>query len=429
MNKTQNPWSWVPSLYFAQGVPYMIVIAVSTTMYKRLGISNSDIAFYTSLLYLPWVIKPFWSPFVDAVFTNRLWIVSTQILMGILIAGMAYTLGASSFFSSSLFIMWIIAFSSATHDIAADGFYMHGLTPHQQSFFVGIRNTAWRIAYLSGQGGIVIFAGYLESKYQINNALAWKQTFYLVALIFTALAIYHQFRLPNVENKKPTYSFAAVRNDLIENITSFFQKKDLFIALLFILLYRLGEAQLVKMVAPFMLDSQELGGLGLTTSQQGLIYGSFGTLFLIIGGIVGGVLAAKYGLKKMIWPMAIAMNLPNLLYVLMAYAQPDSLKTIAFFISIEQLGYGFGFTAFTLYILQFAKGKHQTTHYAIATGIMALGMMLPGMISGWIQEYTNYLSFFVWVAVCTLPGFVIIPFLTIEPQFGKKENNLPIKKT
>lgn len=420
---TRNPWAWVPSLYFAQGVPYMLVIVVSTTMYKRLGISNSDIAFYTSLLYLPWVIKPFWSPFIDAIFTNRWWVIATQFLMAVLMAATAHAIGTSAFFSTSIFFMWMLAFSSATHDIAADGFYMHGLDTHQQSFFVGIRNTAWRIAYLAGQGGIVVFAGYLESKYQNNDALAWQQTFYLVAAVFLAISIYHQIIIPRPEKPKPAYSFKAVMADLSDNMQSFLQKKNLLIALIFILLYRLGEAQLVKMIAPFMLDPIELGGLGMTTTQQGLLYGTIGTVFLIIGGIVGGVLAAKYGLKKMIWYMAFAMNLPNLLYVIMAFTHPESMITIGFYVSLEQLGYGFGFTAFTLYILQFAQGKHQTTHYAIATGFMALGMMLPGMVSGWIQEYTNYLTFFVWVAFCSIPGLLIIPFLHIDPEFGKKKQS------
>lgn len=417
----KNPWTWVPSLYFAEGVPYMLVIVVSTTLYKRLGISNADIAFYTSLLYLPWVIKPLWSPFVDATYTNRWWVVFTQFLMAALVGGTAFALGTSAFFATSIFFMWLLAFSSATHDIAADGFYMHGLSSHQQSFFVGIRNTFWRIAYLTGQGGIVVLAGILETKYGNNNAMAWQHTFFIVAIIYAAIAIYHLGGLPRPEKRRPSFSFREIKTDLAINIQSFLQKKNLLIALIFILIYRLGEAQLVKMIAPFMLDAKDLGGLGLTTTEQGLLYGTIGTVFLIVGGISGGVLAARYGLKKMIWIMAFAMNLPNLLYVLMALTHPESLVTIGIYVSIEQLGYGFGFTAFTLYILQFAQGKHQTTHYAIATGFMALGMMLPGMISGWIQEHTSYLTFFTWVAICSIPGLALIPFLKIDPEFGKKK--------
>ncbi len=418
---TKNPWTWVPSLYFAQGVPYMLVIVVSTTLYKRLGISNADITFYTSLLYLPWVIKPLWSPFIDALYTNRWWVVFTQFMMSGFMAAIALALGTSSFFATSIFFMWLLAFGSATHDIAADGFYMHGLNTHQQSFFVGIRNTFWRVAYLTGQGGIVVLAGYLETRYGDNNALAWQHTFYLVAVVFLIISIYHHRILPKPEKPHPRFSLEEIKTDLTENVRSFMEKKGLGIALLFILIYRLGEAQLVKMIAPFMLDAREVGGLGLSTTEQGLLYGTIGTLFLIIGGVSGGVLAARYGLKKMIWYMAFAMNLPNLLYVLMALTQPESMVTIGLYVSIEQLGYGFGFTAFTLYILQFAQGKHQTTHYALATGFMAMGMMFPGMVSGWIQEQVGYIPFFMWVAICSIPGLALIPFLNIDPDFGKKQ--------
>jgi len=423
MNKKNNvsPWAWVPSLYFAEGLPYAIVITVSTIMYKNLGLSNSDITFYTGWLYLPWVIKPFWSPFVDNIRTKRFWVVITQLLMGALIASVGLTLPAENYVRWSLIFFWLIAFSSATHDIAADGFYMLGLDAHNQSFFVGIRNTFYRIASISAQGGLVYLSGFLiNQNMTVKNA--WTIILIGTGVIYFSIGIYHKFILPKPDSD-PTKSLHGAKESIekyFSTFVSFFKRNNLIVFLLFILLYRLGEAQLTKLAAPFLLDSIESGGLGLSNEQVGWAYGTVGVIGLIIGGILGGFAVAKQGLKFWIWPMVFAINAPDVFYVYMAHFQPTNFLLIQFFIAIEQFGYGFGFTAFTLYLIYFVQGENKTSHYAFATGLMALGMMVPGMLSGKIQEILNYENFFIWVLICTIPGFLIVPFLKIDNDFGKK---------
>lgn len=416
-----SPWSWIPSLYFAQGFPYILVIVVSTVIYKNLGLSNSEITLYTSWFYLPWVIKPFWSPIIDHLKTKRYWVVSTQLIMGVLIAMVGLTLPLQGFVKWSIIMFWLIAFHSATHDIAADGFYMLGLSSHQQSFFVGIRNTAWRIASIAGQGGLVYLSG-LIIKQNNNVQKAWLIILVMAGIVYFLLGIYHKFLLPKPtsDNERKLTSGKETITKYFQTLLSFFRKKNVIIFLLFILFYRLGEAQLTKLAAPFLLDTKEAGGLGLNNEQLGWAYGTIGVIGLVIGGILGGLVVSKQGLKFWIWPMALAMKLPDLAYVAMALYQPENLFLIQSFIAIEQFGYGFGFTAFTLYMIYFVQGEFKTTHYALATGLMALGMMVPGMLSGWIQEILNYEKFFIWVMVCTIPGLILIPFLKIDSQFGKK---------
>jgi PAT family beta-lactamase induction signal transducer AmpG len=421
-NKTSiTPWAWVPSLYFAQGLPYIIVITVSTIIYKNLGLSNTDIAFYTGWLYLPWVIKPFWGPIVDNIRTKRFWIVITQIVMGVLLAMAGLTIPAPNFVKWSLIFFWLIAFSSATHDIAADGFYMLGLKTHQQSFFVGIRNTFWRVAAISGQGGMVYLSGVL-----IKNNMAAKSAWFILlvgaGVIYFIIGVYHKFFMPKPENdviRSLSGGNEAIKK-YFNTFLDFFKRKNIIIFILFILFYRLGEAQLTKLAAPFLLDGIDKGGLGLSNEQVGWAYGTVGMLGMVLGGILGGIAVSKHGLKSWFWPMIIAINLPDLLYVYMAHFQPENFLLIQAFVAIEQFGYGFGFTAFTLYLIYFVQGENKTSHYAFATGIMALGMMVPGMISGWIQEMLNYEKFFIWVCICTIPSFLIVPFLKIDKKFGKK---------
>lgn len=428
ITKKQTPWSWIPTLYFAQGIPYMVVMTVSVIMYKRLDVSNADIALYTSWLYLPWVIKPLWSPFIDLFKTKRWWVVIMQLLVGAGLAGVAFTLPLPNFFQYSLAFLWLMAFSSATHDIAADGLYMLGLDDGQQSYFIGIRSTFYRFSMIAGQGLLVILAGYLETRSE-NTPLAWSLTFLLLAIVFLGFFIYHKFFLP-----RPVTDVPAIQEDgrgvlyeFFQTFGSFFRKDNIIPAVGFILLFRLGEAQLLKLAAPFMLDAREIGGLGLTTSEVGLIYGTIGMLALTIGGIIGGLMASKYGLKFWILPMTFAINLPNLMYVYLSYVMPQSFWLISASVALEQFGYGFGFTAFMLYMIYFSEGKHKTAHFAICTGLMALGMMLPGMISGWIQEMVGYSNFFIWVLICALPGLVIIRFLKIKKSFGikVKEKDIP----
>jgi len=613
----RNPWAWIPSLYFAEGIPYIVVMTVSVIMYKRMGISNTDIALYTSWLYLPWVIKALWSPVVDLLKTKRLWIIVMQLFIGAGLAGVAFSIPVPNFFQFTLAFFWLLAFNSATHDIAADGFYMLGLSEHDQAWFVGIRSTFYRFAMIFGQGILIILAGYIESNsgllpveltihskpsaqitqfispdeisfpesagelkilvyqneieintkavlkskvdsvinfakdwnssngfykagnetsteaaveqeeqswwsryvaqnlesfirkyfapaeiktaktdltgnvglayfklsgepqtgedvvmnfgresgdnsislvegtrfvfskenwekpamaviqldpklksetttYFVGNAgnipLAWMITFFILAGLFILFFVYHKFILPYPPSDLPAVKSESPNlfSEFFKTFMLFFNKKKIGLILAFILIYRLGEAQLVKLATPFLLDAQEVGGLALTTGQVGFVYGTIGILFLTLGGIVGGVLAAKHGLKHWIWWMILAINLPDVVYIYLSYSQTTNFLIINLMVAIEQFGYGFGFTAYMLYLIYISEGDHKTSHYAIATGFMALGMMIPGMFSGWLQEIIGYQHFFVWVIISTIPGFIIIKFLDIDPEFGKK---------
>lgn len=612
--KNRSPWAWIPTLYFAQGLPYVVAMTVAVIMYKRLGISNTDIALYTSWLYLPWVIKPFWSPFVDLIKTKRWWIVTMQLLIGAGLAGVAFLIPMPFFFQATLAVLWLIAFSSATHDIAADGFYMLALDSSQQSFFVGIRSTFYRLAMITGQGLLIIIAGSLETftglepmKFSVqtsnstqtelklnaenyavsktdnmtfvafpenlvlntnnisadslskikafaseqnqkngfiaiektaaelksdnaswwtqnvsnplgqfikgnfgekrnviagtdgkvgnaaviavrltkqpandenvvlnssfaggdksislvsgervvftaanwdkpayivvqldyklkdeiksnfkgisgNIKLAWSITFFILAGFFMLFFVYHRFILPQPvsDHSTETNSAKDVMHEFGRTFASFFQKPGVGLAITFMLLYRLGEAMLVKMASPFLLDAREVGGLGLTTGQVGLVYGTVGVISLTLGGIVGGIAASSKGLKYWIWPMALCITLPHLAFLYLSWFTPESLILINLAVALEQFGYGFGFTAYMLYMIYFANGEHKTAHYAICTGFMAMGMMLPGMIAGWLQDMLGYNHFFIWVMICAIPTLAIIPFLKIEKEYGKK---------
>ena len=421
MNQKNKSWFWVPSLYYTEGLPYAFVMIVSVVMYKKLNISNSEIALYTSWLYLPWVIKPLWSPLVDIIKTKRFWIIFMQLLIGAGLAGIALTIPTTNMFRYTLAFFWLIAFSSSTHDIAADGFYMMGLKSHDQAWFIGIRNTFYRFAILTGQGLLVIIAGNMENLYN-DVSLAWSIVFGISAIIFMIFAIYHKWILPHPSEDNNHEKLEL--NDVIKNFfkifISFFKKPQIILAVSFILIYRFGEAQLVKIAPLFMLDTIEMGGLGLSTSEYGFIYGTLGMIMLTLGGITGGVLVAKNGLSYWIIWMALAMKLPDLVYVYMAYIQPENYYLISFFVATEQFGYGFGFTAYLLYMMMLSEGENKTANYAICTGFMALGMMIPGMFSGLLQETLGYKYFFNWVMLATIPGFILIKFLNINPNFGIK---------
>lgn len=420
--KRTSPWCWIPSLYFAEALPYVAVMTISVIMYKRLGISNTDIALYTSWLYLPWVIKPFWSPFVDLLKTKRWWVVTMQLLIGAGLAGVAFTIPMDYFFQTTLAVFWLIAFSSATHDIAADGFYMLALDSHDQAFYVGIRSTFYRIATIAGQGLLVMLAGVLENSTG-KIPLAWSITFLIMAGLFLGLCLYHKYILPIPKSDKVVAMVTAstIFKEFFATFVSFFRKKQAGVAILFMLLYRFPEAQLVKLVNPFLIDPREVGGLGLTTSEIGLVYGTLGIIGLTLGGIIGGMVAAHGGLKRWLWPMALAITLPDLVFIYLSSVLPESLLIINMCVFIEQLGYGFGFTAYMLYLIYFSDGEHKTAHYAICTAFMALGMMLPGMIAGWLQEQLGYANFFWWVMGCCLVTLVVTAFLKIDPAFGRKD--------
>jgi PAT family beta-lactamase induction signal transducer AmpG len=417
--KTDNkPWYWIPFLNFASGFPYAIIISVSVIMYKSLGINNEDIGVYTSLLYLPWVIKPLWSPFIDLYATKRKWFLAMQLVIAIAFLMVGLTIPMSNFFILSLAIFWMAAFASASNDVASDGFYMLALAKEQQSFFLGIRSTFYRLSMLTANGLIVILGGFLEQKYG-DKSKAWSYTMIIVALIMAFLTVYNYFSTPKVEETKtnsetgPKVSFGAV-------FKTFFQKKQIGIVLAFILLFRLGESQLLKMLTPFLIDKKIKGGMGLTTEDVGVIYGTFGVAALVIGGILGGIAISKGGLRKWMLPMFLAMHLPIIGFILLAHFHPTSVYYIYATVIAEQFGYGFGFAAFMMYLIYVADGESKTAHYSIATGFMALGMMLPGMASGFIQEYLGYRNFFIWVFLATIPGLILSRFLHYPADFGKK---------
>ena len=421
MQKPQanRPWLWVPSLYFAQAIPYVVVMNLTVIMYKDMGISNSDIAFYTSLLYLPWVIKPLWSPIVDMFGTKRRWTVLLQVAVGASLIAVGTVLHTPAFFAVSLAVMWIMAFSSATHDISADGFYMLGLRQQQQAAFVGVRSTFYRLATLVGQGPLVVLAGYLAVSLG-DVRQAWAIVFYVLAGIFFAAFAWHQFVLPVPPEDKAVPSTNNPLRDFFGTFAAFFRKRDIWMIVAFILTFRLGEAQLLKLVAPFLKDPVSEGGLGLTTAEYGIAYGTVGIIALTLGGLTGGWLISRLGLKRCLWLMVFAIHLPDLVFVYLSQTQPTDLVTVSAFLALEQFGYGFGFTAMMMYMIMVADGPNKTAHYAICTGLMALGMMVPGMWSGDLQEYLGYKHFFIWTCLATIPAFIVAALVRIDPEFGKK---------
>lgn len=418
-----NRWTWIPSLYFAEGLPFVAAMTVSVIMYKRLDISNTELAFFTSWLYLPWVIKPLWSPIVDILKTRRFWIVAMQLLIGAGFAAVALSLSADNFFRYSLAAFWLIAFSSATHDIAADGFYILGLSDHEQAWFVGIRNTFYRLAMITGQGILVMVAGYFE-KTTGDTAYAWSIVFYLLTAVYIILYAWHRRVLPRPDSDVAGQirSLRELLREFSATFVAFFSKKYIGRILAFLLLYRFAEAQLVKLAPPFLLDERAVGGLELGTTEVGFVYGTVGVLMLTIGGLLGAYLAARHGLKYWMWWMVAAINLPNAVYIALAYLTPDSLLAVNLAVGLEQFGYGFGFTAYTLYMLYVARGAHSTAHFAICTGFMALGMMLPGMFSGWLQELVGYQHFFIWVVLAAIPSFAVVALIPLDADFGRKNS-------
>lgn len=401
----KSPWYWVPSLYFAEGIPYFVVNVLSVTMFKRLGMPNGDLAMFTSLLYLPWVIKPLWSPFVDIVRTKRCWILAMQALMTAGFAALALSV-SPDVFGIALVCFYIVAFASATHDIAADGYYMIALDQRDQSLFVGIRSTFYRIASVFGQGVIVVIAGLLEESTG-RIPLSWSLVLAGCSVLFALVTVWHSLVLPKAETAPAVQdasgrTAAGIFRDFARAWVTFFRKPGIWLAVAFMLLYRLPEALSVKMLTPFMLDPSSAGGLGLTTTQSGLVYGTVGVIALTLGGILGGLYAAKYGLRRSLWPMSLSLALPCAVYLTMALMQPVPLWFIYFCVALDQFGYGFGFTAYMLYMMHFSEGEFKTSHYAICTAFMALSMMVPGIFAGWLQEAAGYVGFFIIVMICCL---------------------------
>ena len=421
MNK-RNPWAWVPTLYFAEGVPYVAVMTISLILYKRLGLSNTDITLYTSWLYLPWVIKPLWSPFVDMMKTKRWWIITMQLLIGAALAGVGFTIPGPWWLQGSLSFFWLMAFSSATHDIAADGFYMLGLDQHEQAYFVGIRSTFYRIATIFSSGLLVGLAGALQVLTR-NISYSWSLVFYLMAGLFIALWLYHSWALPkpSEDGERLQRSIAGIATEFRQTVVTFFQKPQVWAGICFMLFYRMPEGLLAKVSALFLVDASHNGGLGLSDGEYGLVQGTVGVIGLTLGGILGGIVASRDGLKRWLWPMVMAITLPDLVYVYLSYVLPSDLLVINVCVFIEQFGYGFGFSAYMLYLIYYSMGEHKTSHYALCTAFMALSMMIPGLFAGALQESVGYQTFFlIVVAACSLT-YIVTWFLKIDPEFGKKK--------
>lgn len=432
--KDRNPWWWIPTLYFAEGIPYFIVNNISVIMFNNMGMSKGDMAWYTSMLYLPWVIKPIWSPFVDIIKTKRWWVVAMQVIMSAAFALLAFTLPhpsaeviasgttSVSIFKITLVLFWITAFASATHDIAADGFYMLALPTKEQSVFVGIRSTFYRLSSIFGQGVLVVIAGVLERRLG-NVPQAWSATLAAAAILFAALTLWHSFALPRpkADSSRPDGNTASgILKEFCRTFLTFFSKKHVWLAMIFMLLYRLPEAFLVKMMNPFLLDPMSQGGLGLSTETVGIVYGSVGVLALTAGGILGGIAASRWGLKRSLWPMAMALTLPCLSFVFLAAFQPQNLWLISSCVALDQFGYGFGFTAYMLYLIYFSEGEFKTAHYSLCTAFMAMSMMLPGMVAGYVQESIGYVNFFIFVMVCCLATVLVTSLLKVDPEYGRK---------
>ena len=415
--KKTSPGRWVPTLYLAEGLPYALVFSVAVVLYKNLGLSNAQIAFYTGWLYLPWVLKPLWSPVVDQLRTRREWIWTLQFALGTTLAGVALTIPSTHFLQLTLAFFWLLAFASATHDVAADGFYLIALPEREQALFSGVRNTFYRVANILAQGLLVVLAGNIHERTG-SFVTAWTAVFALIAGIFFLLAFYHRWQLPYPPADAAGQSLTAA--GFLGTLAAFFKKPQLGTLLAFLLLYRFGEAQLLNVAKLFLLDPRSRGGLGLTDAQFGWIYGTLGVGALLAGGLIGGWAVSRHGLKFWLWPMLLAIHLPDAVFIWLAYAQPENLFAIGTGIVLEQFGYGFGFTAFMLYLIYMVRGPHGTAHYALGTGFMALGMMVPGMWSGWLQEHLGYRCFFIWVILATLPSFVVALRIPLEESFGKK---------
>lgn len=432
--KTKSPWWWVPTLYFAEGVPYFVVNNISVMMFTKMGVPNGDMSFFTTLLYFPWFLKGIWSPVVDVVKTKRWWIVAMQILMTAMMIALTLTLPkpevvagqdtSISIFWFTLVLFIVAAFASATHDIAADGYYMLAHSPSSQAAFIGVRSVFYRVASVFGQGVLVFIAGKVETNTG-DIPWSWQVTLGVAATVFFLITLYHTFTLPRSADDKPRIDADAAGSakanlvELANSFKTFVQKPSVLLAIAFMLLYRLPEGFLIKLCQPFLVDPK---GLNLPTEVVGTVYGVFGVIALLLGGILGGIYSSRVGLKKSLWVMAAFMTLPCLTFVYLAIAQPTSYTIITIALCIEQFGYGFGFTAYMLYMMYFSEGEFKTSHYAICTAFMALSMMLPGFVAGYIQEAIGYVNFFWMVMACCFATLLVTYFVDkkIDPNYGRK---------
>ncbi|MBR1521494.1 MAG: MFS transporter [Bacteroidaceae bacterium] len=432
LNNNPKPYAWVPSLYLGEALPFSAVMLISVIMFKELGLSDGQITLYTGWLGLPWVIKPIWSPLIDNLKTKRWWIVSMQFLMGIALALVAFTLPTAFWLQGSLAIFMLIAFASATHDISADGFYIIGLPEKDQELYVGVRNTFYRIGMVIGQGGLVLLAGFLQERMKETGALdfslftfhfslqsvvaSWMVVFVIIGVLMFLLGLYHAFILPRVETSlHDRFNLMEQMQEFVQTLKVFITKPHIISALCFILLFRLPEGLLTKIVPLFLTRSTAEGGLGMSDVDFGFIYGTLGVIGLLLGGIIGGWVVSKWGLKKCLWPLVLCITLPDIVYVYLSYFPTDSLWLVGTCVCIEQIGYGLGFAAYTLYLVTFSRGERSTAVFSICTAGQYLGgVMIPGMVSGLISENIGYQSFFWLVMAFCLVTFTVTAFVKIE---------------
>lgn len=421
-----SPWRWIPTLYYAQGVPNAIITFAAQVLFLALGMNLVELTFWTGLLGLPWALKFLWAPLLDSFLTKKQWIVYTQLIIGLGFALLAFLLPFQLSTQGVLALFFLIGFISATCDIASDGFYIIGLNPTEQSFFSGIRNTFFRIANISIRGGLIMLAAYTEKTLHTTPTFAWSIALSIVAIFFVCISLYHAQVLIQDTAPKQLQSVKTICSQFKYAFKAFFEKKFIFSLLIFIFLYRFAEAQLGSLTTPFLLASHANGGLALTESELGLVYGACGVVFMLGGGILGGILIMRFGLGKMLWPMVFALNVPDLLYLILAYFQPSNFYLISSFVAIEQFGYGLGFASFMLILVYFAdsSGTFRTTHYAFMSGLMIAATVLPSTYSGLIASHTGYPLFFTWVIICTIPSFFATYLISskVDPLFGKKTN-------
>lgn len=411
---TRSPITWVPTLYLAEGLPFFAVALVAGLMYKSLGESNDNIAYWTGLIGFAWVFKPLWSPFLEAARSKKFLIICFQLISGVSLGLVALSMQLPNYFAISIALLAVVAISAATHDIAADGLYIQSLSNKQQAAYAGWQGAFFNAGKFISLGGLVVLAGHLEKS--MPPAQAWAIIFGILGAMLIALGAYHTWSLPNTKNVQTNASMRSIFTTLVDVIKEFFKKPGIWMAILFILLFRLGEGQVQTIGPLFLKELKASGGLGLSNDQIGIVYGTAGTIAFLGGSILGGYFTSWLGLKRALPWLIIAMNFPNIVFFFLSTSLPDNLSIIAAALSIEMFGYGFGFVGLILFMMQVvAVGKYQTAHYALATGVMQLGLVIPKMLSGKIQMALGYQHFFVWVLISALPVLVMCRFLNFNP--------------